>query len=222
MNFELNLSLEELEKRTHKDYLIRKPLLKEDAEEYKTLAEGDKEALKHLCKAANYANIIYMKQDNELNLSFLNFLNQETLKGNKQAELTKILFTAQLGIIGIDSESNPVILLLKNGEKDEVEKILNQRTIVKRNGSKLKAYDYTEEFKEEFNKIANELELASKTSTNKDFNEYLILQAKALRENDPMLDAKADKKWASLQDTPLEFTISREQYADLYGDGEEV
>ncbi len=244
MNFELNLSVEELEKRTHKDYLIRKPLLKEDAEEYKALAEGDKEALKHLCKAANYANIIYMKQDNELNLTFLEFINKETEKGSKQAELTKILFTAQLGIIGIDSESNPVILLkdaketdgkafypngltkeelhkilkemLKNGERDEVEKILNQRTIVKRNGSKLKAYDYTEEFKEEFNKIADELELASKTSTNKDFNEYLLLQAKALRENDPMLDAKADKKWASLQDTPLEFTISREQYADLF------
>ena len=32
-------------------------------------------------------------------------------KGNKQAELTKILFDAQLGIIGIDSESKKVILL---------------------------------------------------------------------------------------------------------------
>ncbi len=243
MTYEFNLSVDELEKRTHKDYLIRKPLLKEDAEEYQSLAEGDKEALKHLCKAANYANTIYMKQDNELNLPFLDFINEEIKKGSKQAELTKILFTAQLGIIGIDSESNPVILLkgakesdgkafypndltkeelhnilkdmLKNGEKEEVEKILNQRTIVKRNGNKLKAIDYTEEFKEEFNKIADELEAAAKTSTNNDFNEYLILQAKALRENDPMLDAKADKKWASLQDTPLEFTISREQYADL-------
>lgn len=240
---ELNLSLEELEKRTHKDYLIRKPMLKEDAQEYNNLLPGDKKALKHLAKAAQYANIIYMKQDNELNLHFNDFLNKEIEKGNKQAELTKILFDAQLGIIGIDSESKKVILLkdakendgkafypadltkeelqsilktmLKNKEIDEVRHILNQRTIVKRSGDKLCAVDYTVEFKEEFGKMADELELAAKTSTNNDFNEYLLLQAKALRENDPMLDAQADKKWASLQDTPLEFTLSREQYADL-------
>ncbi len=243
MNFEFNLSVEELEKRTHKDFLIRKPMLGIDAEEFKNLADGDKEALKHLVKAGNYVNTIYMKQDNALNLPFKQFLEEEIAKGNKQAELTKILFDAQLGIIGIDSESKPVILLkdaevldgkafypadlkpeefhsilkamLKNGEKKEVEAILNQRSIVKRNGNKLKAYDYTEEFKEEFENMARELEEAAKTSTNKDFNEYLILQAKALRENNPMLDAEADKKWASLQDTPLEFTLSREQYADL-------
>ena len=240
---EFNLKIEELEKRTHKDYLIRKQMLKEDAPEYEALADGDKEALKHLVKAAQYANVIYMKQDNELNLPFLNFLNDEISKGNKQAELTKILFDAQLGIIGIDSESKKVILLkdakekdgkafypsdlskeelhsilksmLINGEIEEVKNILNQRTIVKRDDNKLKAYDYTVEFKEEFEKMAQELELAAKVSTNADFNEYLILQAKALRENDPMLDAYADKKWATLQDTPLEFTLSREQYADL-------
>lgn len=240
---EFNLSIEELEKRTHKDYLIRKQMLKEDAPEYIALSDGDKEALKHLVRAAQYANIIYMKQDNELNLPFLNFLNKEIEKGNKQAELTKVLFDAQLGIIGIDSESKKVILLkdaqekegkafypsdlskeelhsilksmIKNGEIDEVKNILNQRTIVKRDGNKLKAYDYTIEFKEEFEKMAQELELAAKVSTNSDFNEYLTLQAKALRNNDPMLDAYADKKWATLQDTPLEFTLSREQYADL-------
>lgn len=243
MKFELNLNIEELEKRTNKDYLIKKPMLAEDAEEYKNLADGDKKALKHLAKAANYANIVYMKQDNELNLPFLEYLKEEISKGNKTAELTKILFDAQLGIIGIDSESKKVILLkdakelegkafypsdlsknelhtilkemLKEGEVEEVQKILNQRTIVKRNENKLYAIDYTEEFKEEFNLIANELEEAAKHSTNKDFNEYLVLQAKALRGNDPMLDAYADKKWATLQDTPLEFTLSREQYADM-------
>lgn len=244
MKFEFNLSLKELEKRTNKDFLIRKEMLKEGAKEYEALDNGDKEALKHLVKAAQYANTIYMKQDNELNLPFLEFLNEEIKKGNKQAELTKILFDAQLGIIGIDAESKKVVLLknardlegkafypsdlrkeelhsilkemLKNGEIEEVKNILNQRTIVKRNGNKLHAVDYTEEFKEEFAKIADELELAAQVSTNADFNEYLELQAKALRENDPMLDAYADKKWATLQDTPLEFTISREQYADLF------
>ena len=243
MKFEFNLTLEELEKRTDKDYLIRKPLLKQDAPEYTQLKEGDKTALIHLAKAANFANTIYMKQDNEMNLPFLAFLNEEIEKGNKSAELTKILFDAQLGVIGIDSESKKVILMkgakeldgkafypsdlskdefhsiiksmIKNGEKDEVSKILNQRTIVVRDGNKLKGIDYTEAFKEEFESIANELEEAAKTSSDSDFNEYLKLQARALRENDPMLDAVADKKWATLQDTPLEFTISREQYADL-------
>lgn len=243
MKYELNLSLEELEKRTNKEYLIRKPMLDVNAPEYNELEQGDKEALKHLVKAAEYANIIYMKQDNEDNIEFKNFLEDEIKKGNKKAELTKILFDAQLGIIGIDSESKKVVLqknanekdgkafypsdltkeelqcilklMLKNGEREEVQKILNQRSIVKRTGNKLKGIDYTEEFKEEFNKIADELEKAAQTSTNKDFNEYLLLQAKALRENNPMLDAQADKKWASLQNTSLEFTISREQYADL-------
>ena len=243
MNFEFNLSIEELEKRTHKDYLVERPMLKENAQEYEELAVGDKQALKHLVKAANWANVVYMKQDNHLNIDFYNFMIDEISKGNKQAELTKILFDAQLGIIGIDSESKKVILLkdakeldgkafypsdlskeelhsilktmLKNGLKEEVQKILNQRSIVKRDGNLLKGFDYTEEFKDEFSNIANELEEAAKVSTNADFNEYLMLQAQALRENNPMLDAKADKKWASLQDTPLEFTISREQYADM-------
>ena len=55
---------------------------------------------------------------------------------------------------------------------------------------------------------------ASCLSTNTDFNEYLRLQAQALLVADPMLDAYADKKWALLQDTPLEFTITRENYSD--------
>ena len=45
-DFELNLTMEELEKRTHKDYLMTKKMLKADASEYLELAEGDKEAKK--------------------------------------------------------------------------------------------------------------------------------------------------------------------------------
>ena len=104
--------------------------------------------------------------------------------------------------------------MLKEGKKGEVEKILNQRSVVMRNGDELKAVDYVDYFKEDFEKMASELEKAAETSTNQDFNEYLRLQAKALRTADPMLDAYADKKWATLQDTPLEFTITRENYSD--------
>ena len=38
--------------RTHKDYLTTKKMLAVDAPEYTSLADGDKEALKHLVRAA--------------------------------------------------------------------------------------------------------------------------------------------------------------------------
>lgn len=240
--FELNLSTEELEKRTNKDFLAPKILLKPDSKEYANLAEGDKQALKHLAKTAKIMDTVYMKMDNEKNLAFKNYLEKETAKGNKNAEMSLKLFNAQKGISGIDMESNMVTLakgqkdlpgkafypadlekeefhnilinMLEDSETEEVGKILNQRSIVERDGKKLKAVDYCDKFKEEFTQIADELDKAAETSTNKDFNEYLKLQSKALRNADPMLDAVADKKWAELQDTPLEYTITREQYAD--------
>ena len=97
---------------------------------------------------------------------------------------------------------------------DEVKKVLNQRSVVERSGKHLVGIDYVDKFREEFQKAADELEKAAETSTNEDFNEYLILQSKALRTADPTFDAFADKKWATLQDTPLEFTITRENYED--------
>lgn len=240
--YELNLSLEELEKRTHKDYLVTKTMLKEDSEEYTSLADGDKQALKHLVKAAYILEKINKQIDNVHNLPFEEYLNKEIVKGNKQAELTKILYDGQKGVCAIDRESNIIELakdvhatlgkgaypedlgkeefqqivlkMLKAGKIEEVRTMLNQRSVVERCGDELVAIDYIDKFKEDFAKMADELELASKVSTNADFNEYLELQAKALRTPDPMLDAYADKKWATLQDTPLEFTITRENYSD--------
>ncbi len=240
--YEFNLSIEELEKRTNKDYLITKKFLKADAPEYLRLEEGDKIALKHLCKAAAILEKINMQIDCKHNLAVKEFLETEIKKGNKQAKLTKILFDAQKGINAIDTMSNPIRLIkgidekpgkgvypedlskeefhsvllrmLKEGKIEEVKKILTQRSIVVRCDENLKGIDYIDYFKEDFSKMADELDKASEVSTNKDFNEYLKLQAKALRTADPMLDAYADKKWATLQDTPLEFTITRENYED--------
>ena len=240
--YTLNLSMEELEKRTHKDYLITKKFLKADAPEYLALAEGDKEALKYLVRAANILEKINMQLDNEDNLPFKEFLEEEIKNGNKQAELTKILFDAQKGINAIDSMSQPIYLakevpgragkgvypsdltkeefhkiltkMLLDGKSDDVRKILTQRSVVERRGEELVGIDYIDKFKDDFSRMADELEKASEVSTNTDFNEYLKLQAKALRVADPLLDAYADKKWATLQDTPLEFTITRENYAD--------
>ena len=78
--FELNLSMKELEKRTHKDYLITKKFLKADAPEYLALKEADKRALKHLCKAAAILEKINMQIDCKHNLAVKEFLESEIEK----------------------------------------------------------------------------------------------------------------------------------------------
>jgi len=240
--YEFGLGMEELEKRCNPEFITTKILLKADSPEYLSLQEGDKEALKYLVKAGAILENIHLQIDDHHNLPFKKFLEEEIKKGNKQAELTKILFDAQKGINAIDRLSNKIYLakgitnkpgigvypedltkedfhkilikMLHEKKIDEVKNILNQRSIVIRDGEYLKSIDYVDYFKEDFSKMADLFEKASKVSTNKDFNEYLILQAKALRKADPMLDAEADKKWASLQDTPLELTLTRENYED--------
>ena len=242
MNFELNLTQEELEKRTHKDYLVTKKMLDVDSSEFENLKDGDKGALSYLVKAARIIEKINMQLDSHHNLGFKKYLEDEIKKGNKKAQLTKILFDAQKGIFALDCESNLVVLarglelkkgrgfypddleisefhdilikMLKENKALEVKKILNQRSVVERKGSELVAIDFVDKFKEDFKQVAKYLLKASCLSTNVDFNEYLRLQADAFLEADPIKDAYADKKWATLQDTPLEFTITRENYTD--------
>ena len=242
VKYDFGLDMAELEKRTNKEYINTKVLLKEDAPEYLALQDGDKQALKYLVKAGAILENVHLKIDDHHNIPFKNFLEEEIKKGNKQAVLTKILFDAQKGITSLDrlskmiylakdiknkpgigvypedltkEEFHKIIIKMINEKKiEEVKKILNQRSIVERDGEYLKSIDYVDYFKDEFTSIADELEKAAKISTNKDFNEYLELQAKALRTADPMLDAYADKKWAELQDTPLELTLTRENYED--------
>ena len=241
-SFALNLSTSELNKRTNPEYLIDIKLLDENSPEYKSLQEGDKEALKHLVKAAEILQNIHFQLDNRDNLAFKAYLTKEIEKGNKDAAKTMQLFLAQRGMNAVDRETNHIQLaknhpdvigkgfypsdlsveefheilkkMLQKGDVDMVKKILTQRSVVDRNGEYLIATDYIDKFQDEFSQMANELEKAADVSTDSNFNEYLRLQAKALRSADPMLDAYADKKWATLQDTPLEFTITRECYAD--------
>ena len=240
--FELNLTEKELEKRTSKDYLVTKKFLTPDAPEYLALDEGDKKALIHLVKAANIIGRVNLQLDCHDNLDFEAYLKREIKNGNKRAKLTKILFDAQKGMNAVDTMSNKINLakgikelpgkgvypkdlsvkefhkilteMINANKIDEVKKVLNQRSVVERSGKHLVGIDYVDKFREEFQKAADELKKAAETSTNEDFNEYLILQSKALRTADPTFDAFADKKWATLQDTPLEFTIKRENYED--------
>ena len=240
---ECGLSMEELQKRTDPKYLGVIKLLKSDSPEYAALKDGDKQALKHLVKAATYLENIEFQIDDNYNIPFKQYLEKEVQKNNTQAKLTKILFDAQKGINALDSLSQEInlakghktkpgigvypenltaeeyqkilIKMLKEKKIEEVRNITNQRSMVFRDGEYLKAVDYVEYFKEDFTKIADELDEAAKYSTDQNFTEYLKLQAKALRTADPNLDAEADKKWAELQYTPLELTITRENYEDL-------
>ena len=241
-SYKYGLNLTELRRRASKDYLGTIYLLKENATEYENLDENDKKALYHLVKAAEYLENIEYQIDDHHNLPFKKFLEEEIGKDKEEAKLTKILFDGQKGINGLDALSYEVnlakghkikpgigvypedltkeefhkilIQMLKENKVEEVKNITNQRSIVVRDGKYLKAIDYVDYFKEDFGHMADEFEKAAELSTNKDFNEYLKLQSKALRIADPMLDAEADKKWADLQDTPLELTLTRESYAD--------
>lgn len=242
MKYSCALSIKELEKRTNKDYLLEKKMLDVDSKEFEALQEGDKIALSYLVKAARIIEKINMELDSHHNLPFKKYLEDEIKKKNKKAQLTKILFDAQKGIFALDCESNLITLakglekrkgrgfypddldeqefhailikMIKENKIDEVKKILNQRSVVERKNKELIAIDYVDKFKKDFNSVAQLLLKASCISTNADFNEYLRLQAQAFQDADPMKDAYADKQWANLQDTPLEFTITRENYSD--------
>ena len=177
-DFELGLTREELEKRTHKDYLTTKKMLAVDAPEYNALSDGDKEALKHLVKAAAKLDKVEMQLDDHNNLAFKEYLEREVEKGNEDAKLTKVLFDAQKGIFALDRNTDMIklakgldpkkgigvypadlekdefhsilIKMLKEGKSEEVKKILNQRSIVERDGDELKATDYVDYFKSDF------------------------------------------------------------------------
>ena len=104
--------------------------------------------------------------------------------------------------------------MIEREKIEELKIILSARTMVRRKGDELYGIDYTEYFAKEFSQIANELELAAHYSTNEEFNEFLSWQAQALLQNNEDMDMLADKHWAVMQDTPLEFTLSRENYDD--------
>ena len=74
MQYNYGLEIKELEKRTHKDYLVTKKMLDVDAPEFLALADGDKIALKYLVKAARIIEKINMQLDSHHNLPFKKFL----------------------------------------------------------------------------------------------------------------------------------------------------
>ena len=239
MDFEFAMSLKELKHRTSKVAYKPIKLLDVKAKELKKLTMNDLLVLCHLTRAAKQFDYINLKLEHPQNENFAKFLESEIKKGNEKAILSKRLFESQKSMFSPDALGEQTKLaknveeslgmnyfpadltvqeyheilnaMLDDGSVEEVQKILNQRTIVVRDKNKLKAVDFVDAF-DEFKVVAKELELALKYSDDKDFNEYLKLQIKALKSASPMLDAEADKVWAGLENTKFEFTITRECY----------
>ena len=240
--YELNYSLEEFKKMATEE-MSNINLLSDSSPEYQALEEGDKKALKHLVAAAKILNNIALIQDNPHNIEQKKSLEQASTNGDEHATWALKIFNSINGVAGLNGVDREPVTIFKglntpcgknfypadltteefhqilldmfnNNEIEEIKKILSSRTMVVRNGKKLKAIDYTEYFKKEFYDMANELEVAAHYCTNDLFKEFLGWQAQALLQNNLDMDMLADKHWAMMQDTPLEFTISRENYDD--------
>ena len=242
MDFKYNMSVAELKKRTSKKYYRKLEFLKPDSREVKKLSSDELMVLCHLTRAAYIVDKIQFQLENVKNLQILEFLDKEIENGSEKATMAKRMFLSQKSNFSPDTLGNQTVLfkgvnrplgqgyfpedltveefhkilsdMIDSGDKEEVKNILNQRSVVYRDGNKLKAVDFVDNFPE-FKEVAKELGLAMKYSKNKKFNEYLELQIKALETADPMLDAKADKKWAELDEKcKFEFTLTRECYQE--------
>lgn len=240
--FTLALSEQELLERTKPGVFTPYKMLGADAPEYMALSENDKKALKHLVRASDIIDRVALRMDHHYNIRFENFLTQKIKLGDECAKMTMDLFRGQRGIFGHERNGDTVALasgvracpgrgfypydlsvtefhdilidMLNNGQDNLVKEILNQRTVVKRHGAQLVAQDYTVAFQDYFRSVAFCLEVAAHHATDLNFKEYLRMQSAALTKNEPWLDCRADKKWATLQSGPLEFTLGRESYDD--------
>ena len=242
MDFKYNMSQAELKKRTSKKYYKKIEFLKPTSREIKKLTSGDLRVLCHLTRAAFIIEKVQFQLENVKNLQIIEFLDKEIKNGSKKAAMAKRMFMSQKSNFSPDTLGNQTVLfkgvnrslgqgyfpedlaveefhkilgeMIDLGLIEEVKNILNQRSVVCRDGNLLKAIDFVDAF-DEFKDVANELREAMKYCENKKFNKYLELQIKALEKADPMLDAKADKAWAELDEKcKFEFTITRECYQE--------
>ncbi len=240
MKFNYAMTLAELKKRTSKSAYKPVKFLSCESKEIKNLTEEDMKVLKHLVRAAKILDDIYMQLSHPLNSEYLEFFNEGIKRGEPKAVLAKRMFLSQKSIFSPDSLGNQTVLLkeqekplglgfypldltedefsnivskmLDSGKAKEVREIFSTRSIVVREGNHLKGIDIVTYFDKEFKKAALELKKATIYSDDKMFNEYLILQANAFESADPMLDAEADKVWATLDSGKFEFTVTRECY----------
>ncbi len=99
---------------------------------------------------------------------------------------------------------------------DQKEELRSPYTVVKRQGEKLVAVPYSQEYKEWLEPAAKKLEEAAAITTNASLKKFLTLRAKAFRTDDYY---ESELAWMDLKDTPIEIVIGPyETYTDtLYG-----
>lgn len=217
-------------------------MIDKNFEGYKSLPEGDKKAIEHLVKAAKIINDVALEQDHPLNRSLKKGLEEASQTSDYAKNALRIFnsLNGVAGINGVDQEEVQIFAgvkgykgcnfyptdlgieefhkiiqkMIEQGKIKEVKNILSARTMVRRKDSELEGIDYTTYFAKEFSAIANELEVAAHYATDTLFKEYLGWQVQAFLQNNEDMDMLADKHWAQLQDTNLEFTVGRENYDD--------
>ena len=99
---------------------------------------------------------------------------------------------------------------------DQAKALTDPYTVVKRQGDKLVAVPYSQEYKELLEPAARKLEEAAAITTNPSLKKFLTLRAKAFRTDDYF---ESELAWMDLKDTPIEMVIGPyETYTDgLYG-----
>ncbi|MFP5329050.1 MAG: dipeptidyl-peptidase 3 family protein [Alphaproteobacteria bacterium] len=99
---------------------------------------------------------------------------------------------------------------------DEAEALTSPYTVVKRQGDKLVAVPYSQEYKQWLEPAARLLEQAAAKTSNPSLKKFLTLRAKAFRTDDYF---ESELAWMDLKDTPIEIAIGPyETYTDgLYG-----
>ena len=99
---------------------------------------------------------------------------------------------------------------------DEAEALTSPYTVVKRQGDRLVAVPYSQEYKEWLEPAAKLLEQAAARTSNPSLKKFLTLRAQAFRTDDYF---ESELAWMDLKDTPIEVVIGPyETYTDtLYG-----
>jgi len=99
---------------------------------------------------------------------------------------------------------------------DEAEALTSPYTVVKRQGDRLVAVPYSQEYKQWLEPAAKLLEQAAERTTNPSLKRFLTLRAQAFRTDDYY---ESELAWMDLKDTPIEVAIGPyEVYTDnLYG-----
>jgi hypothetical protein len=99
---------------------------------------------------------------------------------------------------------------------DQKEALTSPYTVVKRQGDRLVAVSYSQEYKQWLEPAAKLLEQAAAKTSNASLKKFLSLRAKAFRTDDYF---ESELAWMDLKDTPIEVAIGPyEVYTDeLYG-----